>query len=248
MHKFFVEEDQINGEYIEIRGKDVRHISNVLRCKIKEKIEVNVAGFNHICQIEEMEKDTIVCRILESRECENESDIELILYQGLPKGTKTELILQKSTEVGVKDFYLYTSERSIVKIKDEKKERSKIDRWNLICEEAAKQSKRDYIPSVKDILNFKEMLEGLSGEIIVPYENEEKKYIGEALKDIGRKKVKKINLIIGPEGGFEKWEIEMLKEKGAHIVSLGPRILRTETAAIVSSALILYELSNVGVI
>jgi 16S rRNA (uracil1498-N3)-methyltransferase len=137
--------------------------------------------------------------------------------------------------------------RSVVKIKELKKEQNKVERWNAIVEEAAKQSKRNYIPKVKNIISFDEMINVLKEEknIIVPYEDEEHLTIKEGILDLNSQK---INILIGPEGGFEPEEIEKLKSIGAKITTLGSRILRTETAAIVASAIVLYEAGNIGVI
>lgn len=247
MHKFFIEESQIKEDIIEIIGKDVKHIKDVLRLRIDEEIMVSSNNVNYLCQIREMTKEKIIVEILSKAMGENESKIEIILYQGLSKGNKMDFILQKGTEIGVKEFYPVSTHRSVVKINEIKKEQNKLERWNLITEEAAKQSKRDYIPKVKNILTFQDMIDLLKDEenIIVPYESEEGFTIGAGLKDIIGDK---IHLIIGPEGGFEDSEIEKLKEIGAKIVTLGPRILRTETAGLVASTIILYELGSLGVI
>ena len=247
MHRFFVEANQIHENIIEILGTDVKHIRDVLRVKLKEKIEIASNGMTYICEVEEMEKNKIIANILESKKGENESEIHITLYQGLAKGSKMEVIIQKCTEIGVKEFYPVATHRSVVKINDIKKEQSKVERWNLIADEAAKQSKRDIKPQVKNILSFSEMIDQLKDEenIIVAYEDEKANTIKAQLQNV---KGNKINLIIGPEGGFEVDEIEKLKSIGANIATLGPRILRTETAGLVSATIILYELGDLGVI
>ena len=247
MHKFFVDTNQISENNICILGKDVKHIKDVLRLRLNDKIEISVEGINYICEIQEILKDKIITSILSKTLGENEPPIDIILYQGLTKGNKMDLIIQKGTEIGVKEFYIISTNRSIVKIKDKKKEKSRVERLELIAEEASKQSKRDYIPEVKGILSFKDMINLLRYEknIIVPYEDEKNIGLKEALKDISGGR---IHLIIGPEGGFELYETEKLKEIGAKIVSLGPRILRTETAGFVAATAILYELGDLGVI
>lgn len=247
MHRFFVEKEQITDDIIEIIGSDVKHIKDVLRLKPKEKIEIASDGITYTCELESLLKDKIATRIIDRTKGMNESPIDIILYQGLAKGSKMDLIIQKCTEVGVKEFYPVATHRSVVKIKDIKKEQSKVERWNSIADEAAKQSKRDILPIVQNIISFDEMIELLKGQenILVPYEDEKKSTIKEKLKISENKK---IHLIIGPEGGFEPSEIEILKELGANIVTLGPRILRTETAGIVAATIILYELGDLGVI
>ncbi len=247
MHRFFVREEQILDDTIEIIGTDVKHIKDVLRLKPKEKIEIASEGTTYTCEIESLIKDKVITRIIDKNKGVNESPIHIILYQGLAKGSKMDLIIQKCTEVGVKEFYPVATHRSVVKIKDIKKEQSKVERWNSIADEAAKQSKRDILPKVQNIISFDEMVELLKEEdtIIVPYEDEKNEAIKEKLRG---NKSKKIHLIIGPEGGFEPDEIEKLKSIGAEIVTLGPRILRTETAGIVAATIILYELGDLGVI
>jgi len=200
-----------------------------------------------VCKIVEIKSNVILASILDTYDGKNESHIHINLFQGIAKGDKMDFIIQKSTEIGVKEIFPVITNRTVVKIKDNKKEKNKVERWNVIAEEAAKQSKRDLIPIVRDIIEFKDMIDYLKNEknIIVPYEME---------KSLGLKRVlqsfsgEKVNVVIGPEGGFEEYEIEMLKNIGAHVVTLGPRILRTETAGIITAAIVLYELGDLGVV
>lgn len=239
MHRFFVEKEQIDNQSIEIIGTDVKHIKDVIRLKEGEKVEVVSDGEIYISQIESLSKKKINLKVIDKYMGENEPKTHIVLYQGLAKGSKMDLIIQKCTELGVSSFYPLETHRSVVKIKDDKKGKSKVDRWNQIADEAAKQSKRDILPKIENIIDFSSMIELLKGEenIVVPYEDEEGRSIGEAMKDI---KPGKVHLIIGPEGGFEESEIERLREIGANIVTLGKRILRTETAGIVAATVILY--------
>lgn len=246
MHRFFVDSENINSKEIIIDGEDVKHIKSSLRLEIGAEIEIsNKKGRDYRCKISEINNDTIVCEIIETYKSKGESDIDIILFQGLPKSTKMELIIQKSTELGVKEIVPLATERCVVKINDKKKEKKKIERWSRIAQEAAKQSKRGIIPEISSVTSFKDALKTLKDEdvIIVPYESEENLGIKTVLKTITSKK---INIIIGPEGGFEESEIEALKEINSKIVTLGPRILRTETAGFTTSALILYELGDLG--
>lgn len=246
MHRFFVTSERLFADKIEIIGKDVRHIKDVLRLDIKDKIEIAIDGYIHICEIVSIQKDRILTEIKEKIKGTNESPIHIVLYQGLIKGNKMETVIQKCTEIGVKEFYPVELKRCVVKVNDVKKEKNKVERWNLIAEEAAKQCKRDILPEVHDIISFREMIELLKEEknIVVPYEEEKMNSIKGNLKLNGNK----IHLIIGPEGGFEPEEIEELKSIGAHIVTLGPRILRTETAGAVAVTILLYEFGDLGVI
>lgn len=250
MHRFFVEPRQISGNNISIEDKDFNHIKNVLRMDVGEKLEISSEGKVYLGEIKSILEASILIEILEIKESSSHSDIEITLFQGLAKGSKMDLIIQKGTEIGIKSFYAVSTHRTIVKINDEKKEKNRLKRWNAIAEEAAKQSKQRFIPEVKGLINFKRMIELLAegGTVIVPYEDERNISIGEVLKDIKAKDIKNINLIIGPEGGFEKEEIEAIKEIGGQVVSLGTKILRTETAGLVASTIILYELSGLGVI
>ncbi len=247
MNRFFIKKDQIRDGEIEINGQDVRHIKDVLRLKPGEKIEVVCDGNTYIGEILELEKREVKLKVIDSYKGKNEPSTEIILYQGLAKGSKMDFILQKCTELGVSEFYPLETGRAVVKIKNEKKANSKVDRWQEIVDQAAKQSKRDVIPLVNEVLSFVQMIELLDNvdNIIVPYEDENQKGIKSSLSDI---KNKKIHLIIGPEGGFEQTEIEKLKGIGASIVTLGPRILRTETAGLVAATMILYELGDLGVV
>lgn len=247
MHRFFVNKEQILENQIEIIGTDVKHIKDVLRLRIGEEVEISSDGFTYTSKIESLEKSKVIVNILEKNKGTNEPPIDIILYQGLAKGSKMDVIIQKGTEVGIKTFYPLATSRAIVKINDIKKEQSKVERWNTIADGAAKQSKRDLVPKVENIISFNEMINLLKDaeNIIVPYEDERANTIKNDLQNINGDK---IHLIIGPEGGFDPSEIERLKEIGASIVTLGPRILRTETAGIVASAIILYELGDLGVI
>lgn len=247
MHKFFIDKNGIEDDTITIVGTDVKHIKDVLRLRIKDKVEVSCHGTNYLCEISHMDKVKVTLNALKKWEGNSESKVAIILFQGLSKGNKMELIFQKGTEIGLKGFYPVGTKRSVVKIHDIKKEQNKVERWNTIVEEAAKQSKRDFIPKVEGIISFDEMIQILKNKsnIIVPYEDEKTITIKEGLADL---KDGPIHLVIGPEGGFEEDEIQRLKEIGAKIVTLGPRILRTETAGLVTGTIILYEVGNLGVI
>lgn len=244
MSRFFVDEKNIFDDIIAIEGGDVKHIKDVIRLKEGDKVEISSQGVLYICEIYIIEKKKIITKILHKELGKHEPPVSIILYQGLPKSNKMDFIVQKATEIGVKEIYPIETKRSIVKIKNKKKEKNKTNRWNKISEEAAKQSKRDYIPKINPILSFKEMVSLLKEEenILVPYENEKSKTMKGALKDISNKK---IHVIIGPEGGFEEEEIKRLEGIGSKIISLGPRILRTETAGLVTLSILLYELGDI---
>lgn len=247
MDRFFVEKKNINLENNTciIEGEDVKHISKVLRCKIGEELEICDNDNNeYICEITDIDKSIVELDILNKVDIKRESDLKVRLYQGLPKGPKMEVILQKLTEVGVDEIVLVQTKRSVVNVSD-KKEDKKIERWERIIYEAAKQSKRGKIPKLRGILSFKEALEDMKeNELnIVPYENERTKSIKQAIKCVN---INNIGIFVGPEGGFDESEIQSIEAIGGQSVSLGPRILRTETASIVASSIVLYELSDIG--
>ena len=203
---------------------------------------------NYICEILELTAKSVTCKILEEIQSIAEGNVELHIFQGLPKADKMELIIQKGTELGVSEFVPVSFKRSIVKIspKDEKK---KIDRWNKISEVAAKQSKRDIIPKVRNVESIKNVCNEIKNYdiVLLAYELEENNYIkNELLKIKNTKENYKIAVIIGPEGGIEKEEVEVLENAGAKVISLGKRILRTETVALQVSSIIMYELENGG--
>lgn len=247
MDRFFTPKNNINLEQNTciIEGEDVKHISKVLRCKENDKLEVcDMDNNEYICEIKEINKDNILLDIIEKVNIKRESNLKVKLYQGMPKGTKMELILQKLTEVGVDEIVLVQTKRSVTKI-DNKKEDKKIERWERIIYEAAKQSKRGKIPTLTGVLTFNEALEDMKNNDLnlCPYENERTVVIKEAIKG---KQINNVGIFVGPEGGFEEEEIEKIQNIDGQVVSLGPRILRTETASVVASSIVLYELSDLG--
>lgn len=249
MQRFFVEENQINMQEknIQIIGEDVNHIKNVLRCKIGEHIEICSKQSNkaYLCEISNMEEN-IEAIILEELENNKESNLHINIVQGLPKSDKMELIIQKGTELGVKEFTPLVLKRCIVKI-DSKDEEKKIVRWQKQAEVAAKQCGRDIIPKVNNIYNINTILELLKEYdlVLVAYENEKINTLKNELKKVKNKNAK-IALIIGPEGGLEEAEVIKLEENGAKVITLGNRILRTETVAMAVTSILMYELGDLG--
>lgn len=250
MRKFFVKSEQVNNDKIEITDEDVNHIRNVLRLTKGEKIKICDTGNskNYICEINNISKEEVICNIIEEVSGEAEGNVILHIYQGLPKADKMELIIQKGTELGVSEFIPVNFKRSIVKI-SEKDEKKKIDRWQKIAEVAAKQSGRDIIPTIRNIENVKNICNNINEYdiVLVAYELEEQNYIkNELLKIKNNNTNYRIAIVIGPEGGIDEEEINLLKSAGAKIISLGKRILRTETVALQVSSIIMYELENGG--
>ena len=250
MHKFFTPKELINGDVAKIIGDDVKHIYKVLRISEGEKVTLNnCEGIEYLGKVILVSKQEVLIEILEKLEDNNESDIKIYLFQGLPKSQKMDLIVQKGTELGITEFIPTITHRVDVKLKGEFK---KLDRLNRIALEAAKQSKRSIIPKVSEPIEFNAVLERINSLdlLIVPYENANnfgiKTLINELRKDNTTNTIKNVGIFVGPEGGIEEEEIERLKDKGARIVTLGKRILRTETAGFVATSLIQYELSDLG--
>lgn len=248
MRKFFVNDENVVENRINILGTDVNHIKNVLRLKKDDEIQIcnQETHENYICKILNIENNCIQTEILKKIEALAEGNIELHIFQGLPKADKMELIIQKGTELGVSKFIPVSFKRSIVKLSG-KDEIKKIERWQKIAEVAAKQCHRDLVPEVKNIISVKNICHLISEYdiVLVAYEEELQNYIkNELLKIKNTKEKLKIAVVIGPEGGIEKEEVEILKEAGAKIISLGKRILRTETVALQTASIIMYELEN----
>ena len=244
MYHFFVEPGQIQGTQIYITGKDVNHIKNVLRMRIGEEISVGngMDGKEYRCAIDSFEEDSVNCKLLFIKEDGVELPVKVTLFQGLPKADKMELIIQKAVELGVYEIVPVATKRCVVKL-DAKKEASKIARWQAIAEAAAKQSKRAVVPQIRPVMTIQEAIKAASEmeHRIIPYELAE-----------GMSKTKEVfesftpgnsvAVFIGPEGGFEEKEVEAATEAGIQPVSLGKRILRTETAGFTVLAWIMYAL------
>jgi 16S rRNA (uracil1498-N3)-methyltransferase len=247
MHKFFVPKHNIVDNIAIIDGEDVKHIYKVLRLKLSDKVSINnCEGKEYVGEITLIDKSSVTVNLLEESSINNESPIEVHLFQGMPKSTKMDLIVQKNTELGVKAITPIITKR--VEVKTELKEFKKVDRWNRIALEACKQSKRSLVPEINVPMEFEKLLEELKHMdlVVVPYENEEGYGIKKLVENIEKETINKVAIIIGPEGGFEESEILKLKEIGASIVTLGPRILRTETAGFTCLSLIMYELGDLG--
>ena len=246
MQRFFVEPHQIDGDRheIHITGSDVNHIKNVLRMKTGDKVYLsNGSDLEYECSLLEWTDDTILAKIEDVHGMETELPVKITLYQGLPKGDKMEMIVQKAVELGVAEIVPVAMKRCVVKL-DAKKAAKKVSRWNTIALSAAKQAKRGIIPEVREVRNFKDILEEVQDIefMLVPYE--EAKGMQASKELISQAKGKKSIGIIGPEGGFEKEEIEQLKAAGGQTMSLGKRILRTETAGMTVLSILMFTIEE----
>lgn len=244
MPRFFVKTEQIEENKIQIIGEDVKHIKNVLRKQIGENIEIcnseNRKAYN--CEIINIEEKYIDAKILKELK-EEKNNILVDIYQGIPKSDKMELIIQKSVELGVNAIIPVAMKRCVAKI-EPKDENKKIERWQKISESAAKQSGRTIIPEVRKIVTIQDIakLTEQYDSVIVAYENEKQNTIKKELLKLKNKEQVKIAVVIGPEGGLEDNDVKLLEEVGANIVTLGNRILRTETVALNILSVIMYEL------
>lgn len=252
MPKFFVKQEQIIENKINIIGQDVNHIKNVLR--LKENDEIDICNIDkeetYKCKIEKIDNESIVCNILEKEKVQKEASIDITIFQGLPKADKMELIIEKCTELGVKEITPVSLKRCVVKL-DEKDKVKKIVRWQKIAETAAKQSGRDAILKVNNVINIDNVCNLIPKYdiVLVAYEDEKDNSLKQELENLKKtsKHELKIGVIIGPEGGLEKDEVDILKQAGAKIVTLGRRILRTETASIVIASILMYEFDEMKI-
>lgn len=244
MYKFFVQKNQIEENTVRIIGEDVNHIAKVLRLKKNDKLIIGIKEENssYETEISQISKEYIICKIITKILETVETKTNVDIYQGIPKSDKMEYIIQKTTEIGVKNIYPVMMERCVVKL-DSKSETKKIERWNKIAEVAAKQSKRDFVPKVENIIKVENICQNANKYdiILIAYENEEENTLKAELKKLDKNKELKIAVVIGPEGGIAQEEVERLIVSGAKTVTLGKRILRTETAALVVLSNIIYE-------
>ena len=251
MPKFFIKTENLKeNKEIWITGSDVNHIKNVLRKKIDDKINIcnSDTQKNYECVIKNIEENKIVCKILDEVKSLAESNLNITIFQGLPKSDKMELIIQKATELGVKTIVPVITKRTVIKLKDKDKQ-NKVDRWRTIAEVAAKQSGRDIIPTIENIINIADIKFDEFDKIFVLYENEEKISIKDEIEQLKNDNKEELNIgiVIGPEGGFAESEIEQLRlNQNVSVVTLGKRILRTETVALVVSGILMYELGDLN--
>ena len=248
MYQFFVQPEQIQGKTVRITGSDVNHIKNVLRMKPGEELSVSngVDGKEYRCGIESLGEDEILCTLRFIKEEGLELPSRIYLFQCLPKSDKMELVIQKAVELGAYAVIPVAAKRCVMKL-DAKKEKNKLARWQQIAEAAAKQSKRRIIPEVSHVMSMKEAV-AFAADMDVklfPYE------LAEGMKQTRRlvngvKAGQSIAVFIGPEGGFEDSEVEEARKAGFTPITLGKRILRTETAGFTVLAWLMYQLEDAG--
>ncbi len=243
MHHFFVTPEQVKDSRILIEGSDVNHMKNVLRMKVGEELHISDGNNKkYLCEIETMATDSVSALIKEELVSETELPSKIYLFQGLPKNDKMELIVQKAVELGAYEIIPVVTKRAVVKL-DDKKAVKKVERWNSISESGAKQSGRNIVPKVTTVMSYKEAVQYAQqlDVILIPYE------LAEGMDDT-RKVIEaivpgqSIGIFIGPEGGFETEEVEHAIKHNAKAITLGKRILRTETAGLTTLSILMYRL------
>lgn len=245
MYHFFVTPDQVDGETICVRGSDVNHICNVLRMKTGEEVQISDGNNQkYRCRISRFEKEQVILTIEETIRESTELPSRIYLFQGLPKSDKMDLIVQKAVELGVYEIIPVQNKRSVVRL-DAKKAQKKTERWNTISVSAAKQSGRSIVPVVKEPMDFQKALDYAAtlDVILLPYELSEgmdrtKEVIGSIAPG------QSVGIFIGPEGGFETAEVSAATEQNAKVITLGKRILRTETAGLAILSILMYHLES----
>ena len=245
MYHFFVTPEQVKDAEIRIVGSDVNHIKNVLRMKNGEELQISDGNNKkYLCEIASMTSDEVCLQIKEELMSDTELPSKIYLFQGLPKSDKMELIVQKAVELGVYEIIPVATKRAVVKL-DDKKADKKVERWNSIAESGAKQSGRNVIPKVQRVMSFKEAIQYAKtlDVVLIPYElaegmDETRKVVEAILPG------QSIGVFIGPEGGFETVEVDCAIESGAKVITLGKRILRTETAGLTTLSILMYHLES----
>ncbi|MEE8885712.1 MAG: 16S rRNA (uracil(1498)-N(3))-methyltransferase [Eubacteriales bacterium] len=245
MYRFFVEKYQMDEGQVTITGEDVNHIRNVLRMRRGDTVLVSTGDeWEYTCTIERFEDDAVILRVQDASRPGKELESKIWLFQCLPKGDKMETVVQKAVELGAFAIVPVSSARCVMKL-DERRGVQKVARWNAISEAAAKQSKRLIIPEVKPVMRFKDALK-MAQDIdvkLIPYERQD----GMA----GTRKIlnaitpgQSVAVIIGPEGGFDDAEVKEAQESGFEPITLGKRILRTETAGMTTLSILMYLLER----
>jgi 16S rRNA (uracil1498-N3)-methyltransferase len=243
MQRYFISKKQIASNRIELIGDDVHHVRNVMRNHPKDQFICCVDGMDYRVEVVEIKADTVECKILDRFPSQGEPALHVTVAQGLPKGDKLEWVLQKGTELGASGFLPFSSTRSVVKI-EEKKAEKKQARWAKIAKEAAEQSHRGRIPDVALPMSWQALLAAIPHYdlAVIAYERG-----GQVLETIEQLYwAESILLIIGPEGGFDEQEVEEATAQGAIPITLGPRILRTETAAISLLTCVMFAHGELG--
>lgn len=242
--RFFINPEQISGDSATLNGDTARQISRVLRLKEGDCIcLLDGSGNEHNARINTLSKDEVRARIYSTGSCSNEADLQLTLAICHPKGDKLELVVQKSTELGISKIVIVNSERTVAR-PDDSKIAERLIRWKRIATEAAEQSCRGCVPEIEGMIDFSDLVKSINNYdlALVAWEDESKTTLKNVIRDTAD--VGSVVLIIGPEGGLTNQEVEDAKAAGARCVTFGKRVLRSETAAIAGCAAIMYELEG----
>ena len=243
MPKFFIKREDIDGDTVVVRGDNQNHIKNVFRFKVGDEILLcDGEGTDYKVKISSQTHDYTETKILEVNKANSEPSVNITLYQGVPKATKLELIIQKNVELGINKIVPVMCERTIVRFNNQKDIQKKVERWQKIAKEASKQSGRGIIPEVRSPITLKEAINNAKEYdlAIIPYEKEHYNTLKDVLSN--NRNAKNICVFIGPEGGFSEQEIELCNKNNIIPITLGNRILRTETASMYTTSIIMYEL------
>lgn len=241
MQRYFLDADAFSGDQVRFSGDELHHISRVMRYTAGDRvIACNGVGQALIVEFTQVNKDEATARVVEELTENRELPVEITLAQGLAKGEKMDMIVQKATEMGATRIIPFTSSRTIVKLND-KKESNRIVRWQKIAKEAAEQAHRNLVPEISEVITYKELLKvGQDYDLaLIAYEQEQQQKLSDHLNN--HSTGSKILVVIGPEGGFSEEEVSQAVNNGINSVSLGKRILRTETAGISGLAIIGYH-------
>lgn len=245
MQHFFVTPEQVKEDRIFVEGSDVNHMKNVLRMRVGEAVRISDGNnLTYLCEVAGYEGDMAVLTIRERETSDVELPCRIYLFQGLPKQDKMELIVQKAVELGVYEVIPVATKRAVVKL-DEKRAKKKVERWQEIARSAAKQAGRGYIPEIKQVMSYSEALRYSDNldVVLIPYELAEgMAKTKEIIENISPGQ--SVGIYIGPEGGFEKEEVEEAVAVGAKAITLGKRILRTETAGLTTLSVLMFHLES----
>ncbi|MDO5476877.1 MAG: RsmE family RNA methyltransferase [Eubacteriales bacterium] len=247
MLQIFTDLSAMEGDLLTVGGEEYNHIKNVLRMRPGEKLLVRgTDGGSRVCcfEIDSFAREQVLCRLVSEQESEVELPVRVLLFQGLPKADKMEFIAQKGVEMGVSGIIPVEMRRSIVKLAGDKRKK-RVARWQAIVEAAAKQSRRAFVPEISDVMTMQQALDHAFSEadhVFVPYERmaEEPETETRALLE-NVQPGETVAVFVGPEGGFEESEVAAAVNRGAHTISLGRRILRTETAALAFLSFLIYR-------